>query len=225
MQQKVTLLNFSYFFLATINYAVSQSLSASFFKCEKNFLLFFLFFIFCEVFSAIFFHFFLFCKGFFLIFFYSARVFFSFFFILQGFFSHFFLFAMFCFAMFFLCWRCFVCVFPLESACKNQWKTTRFGYWIKKIVLNNWTYRSKIETTKKTKKTHLNGLFTNTFTALWGIHGPKFECKKSAVSLQWYFWKKLYCIISLCWVTFCIHSGIIPVGQFFPKCTKSINQA
>ena len=34
-----------------------------------------------------------------------------------------------------------------------------------------------------------------------------------------------YCIIPLCQVTFCIHSGIIPVGQFSRKCAKSINQS
>ena len=34
-----------------------------------------------------------------------------------------------------------------------------------------------------------------------------------------------YCIIPLCWVTFCLHSGIIPVGQFSRKCAKSIDQA
>ena len=34
-----------------------------------------------------------------------------------------------------------------------------------------------------------------------------------------------YCIIPLCWFTFYIHSGIIPVGQFSRKCAKSINQA
>ena len=34
-----------------------------------------------------------------------------------------------------------------------------------------------------------------------------------------------HCIIPLCWVTFCIHSGITPVGQFSRKCAKSINQA
>ena len=33
------------------------------------------------------------------------------------------------------------------------------------------------------------------------------------------------CFIPLCWVTFCIHSGIIPVGQFSRICAKSINQA
>ena len=33
------------------------------------------------------------------------------------------------------------------------------------------------------------------------------------------------CIVPLCWITFCIHSGIIPVGQFSRKCAKSINQA
>ena len=34
-----------------------------------------------------------------------------------------------------------------------------------------------------------------------------------------------FCIIPLFRVTFCIHSGIIPVGQFSRKCEKSINQA
>ena len=33
------------------------------------------------------------------------------------------------------------------------------------------------------------------------------------------------CIIPLCWVTFCIHSGIIPVGPFSRKCAKSNNQS
>ena len=33
------------------------------------------------------------------------------------------------------------------------------------------------------------------------------------------------CIIPLYWVTFYIHSGIIPVGQFSRKCAKLINQA
>ena len=34
-----------------------------------------------------------------------------------------------------------------------------------------------------------------------------------------------YCIVPLCWVTFCIHPGIIPVGPFSRKCAKSINQS
>ena len=34
-----------------------------------------------------------------------------------------------------------------------------------------------------------------------------------------------YCIIPLCWVIFCIHSEIIPVGQFSRICAKSINQS
>ena len=34
-----------------------------------------------------------------------------------------------------------------------------------------------------------------------------------------------HCIIPLCWVTFCIHPDIIPVGQYSRKCAKSINQS
>ena len=34
-----------------------------------------------------------------------------------------------------------------------------------------------------------------------------------------------YCIIPLFWVTFWTHPEIIPVGQFFRRWTKSINQA
>ena len=34
-----------------------------------------------------------------------------------------------------------------------------------------------------------------------------------------------YCIIPLGWVTFCTHPEIIPVGQFFRRWIKSINQA
>ena len=34
-----------------------------------------------------------------------------------------------------------------------------------------------------------------------------------------------YCIIPLCWVTFWTHSKIIPVGQFFRRWVKSINQS
>ena len=41
--------------------------------------------------------------------------------------------------------------------------------------------------------------------------------------LHYVLWK--CCIIPLCWVTFCIHWGIISVGQFSRKCAKSINQA
>ena len=40
-----------------------------------------------------------------------------------------------------------------------------------------------------------------------------------------FFVEKNHFFIPLCWVTSCIHSGIIPVGQFSPKCAKSINQA
>ena len=41
---------------------------------------------------------------------------------------------------------------------------------------------------------------------------------------QPYCMKLVHCIIPLFSVTFCIHSGIIPVGQFFPKMCK-INQS
>ena len=51
-----------------------------------------------------------------------------------------------------------------------------------------------------------------------------FKVSQNVTRCQQYYYPK-YCIIPLCQVTFCVHSGIIPVGQFTRKRAKSINQA
>ena len=57
--------------------------------------------------------------------------------------------------------------------------------------------------------------------------------KRRGINAFWFimvhncFWQYslMNCLILLCWVTFCIHSRITPVGQFSRKCAKSVNQA
>ena len=50
----------------------------------------------------------------------------------------------------------------------------------------------------------------------------RFEIRKKNLSAKF---SVKSCIIPLCWVTFCIHSEIIPAGHFSRKCAKSINQS
>ena len=59
-------------------------------------------------------------------------------------------------------------------------------------------------------------------------NGATFLCTHP-VALDREFYAKFtdcltYCCVPLCRVTFCIHSGIIPVGQFSRKCAKAISQ-
>ena len=53
------------------------------------------------------------------------------------------------------------------------------------------------------------------------------QCKENTLELSDLSVKNNsnYCIVPLCWVTFWTHPKIIPVGQFFRRWIKSINQA
>ena len=52
-----------------------------------------------------------------------------------------------------------------------------------------------------------------------------FDGTRSLSTLSTLTVRQKHCLIPICWATFCLHSGIRPLGPFSRKCAKSINQA
>ena len=89
-----------------------------------------------------------------------------------------------------------------------------------RVTLRNfwfsWLYSSRLASAKQHRPWDQAASFYSTITTDTNLtRCIGINCKSNAVC----------CNIPLCWVTFCTHSGIIPVGQFSRKYGKSINQS